>query len=237
MFLLFVLSSCQPDKLDLNIQTNGALTLIDSTSLAGQFQEYDPHYREASYPVFFIGGLTDTIKLGPEPISNSISYRQTNYIGHYWRYPDDGKMTITVDTCMHLTYRIFYKHYSEIIQKLVVDSSTNYFAFPIIFHNLSDTILFLGMGNHLENMVRQAKNKDKIWVDIERPLNYQCGTGLSDLYVDVREILIAKLPRYKGDFKTVCRLKYQMNDKVVYSNTFLDMVDFKQLTDPLHYQY
>lgn len=237
IFLFFGLLSCQYDKLSLNIKTCGTLTLVDSTLLAGHFQTYDPYYREGCYPVFFIGSLMDSLKLRPEPISKSLPYRKTNYTGQYWRYPDNSKMTITVDTCFNLSYKIFYRHYAEVHQKSVVDSCTSYFAYPVIIHNLSDTILFLGMGNHLESIVRQAKNKENVWVDIESPFDYHCGTCLRDLIVDVDEILVAKLTRYKGDFKTVCRLKYQKYNNIVYSNTFVDYIDYRQLTDPLRPKY
>jgi hypothetical protein len=92
--------------------------------------------------------------------------------------------------------------------------------------------LFIGNYNSIENLVRQAQNQHNVWVDIEDPIDYQCSTGQGSIYLDTGEILIAKLNRYNADFKTNCRLKYQKKGKTIYSNTFIDFVDSRQLLEP-----
>ena len=141
-------------------------------------------------------------------------------------------MSIDVDTSFNLINKVFYKLYSESNQTLLTDSISTYLSYPIFIRNLSDSVLFIGNYNSIENLVRQAQNQNNVWVDIEDPIDYQCSTGQGSIYLDTGEILIAKLNRYNADFKTNCRLKYQKKGKTIYSNTFIDFVDSRQLLEP-----
>ncbi|HEX8549625.1 MAG TPA: hypothetical protein VF691_21875 [Cytophagaceae bacterium] len=75
------------------------------------------------------------------------------------------------------------------------------------------------------------------WVDIDTPVYYACGAGARDIVIEPGEVLIAKLPRYNGNVKTECRLKFSRWKSVVYSNTFIDYIHEDQLTDSLNLKY
>lgn len=232
LFVLLALLSCNSDETIPNIQTNGTFTLIDSNAWTNNSLTYHPIDRQAYYPIFFIGKTSDTTILSKEPISTHL-LNQKRLIGKPCSYyPDSNNMSIDVDTSFNLINKVFYKHYSESNQTLLTDSISTYLSYPIFIRNLSDSVLFIGNYNSIENLVRQAQNQHNVWVDIEDPIDYQCSTGQGSIYLDTGEILIAKLNRYNADFKTNCRLKYQKKGKTIYSNTFIDFVDSRQLLEP-----
>ncbi|MFY7936746.1 MAG: hypothetical protein ACOVOQ_05180 [Flavobacterium sp.] len=232
LFILLGFLSCNGEETSPNIQTNGTLTLIDSSALTTNSVTYQPTDIQAYYPIFFIGKPSDTIILGKEPISTHL-LNHKRLIGKPCNYyPDSNDMSIEVDTSFKLSNKVFYKHYSESNQTLLTDSILSYLSYPIFIRNLSDSVLFIGNFNCIENLVRQAQNRNNVWVDIEVPIDYQCSTGQGSIYLESGEILIAKLNRYNADFKTNCRLKYQKKGKIIYSNTFIDFVDSRLFLEP-----
>jgi hypothetical protein len=232
-FILLGCLSCNSEESSPNIQTNGSFTLIDSSALTTNSVTYQPTDRQAYFPIFFIGKTSDTIILGKEPISTH-QLHHNNLFGKPCKYyPDSSDMSIEVDTSFKLSNKVFYKHYSESNQTLLTDSIFSYVSYPIFIRNLSDSVLFIGNFNCIENLVRQAQNCNNVWVDIEVPIDYQCSTGQGSIYLDSGELLIAKLNRYNADFKTNCKLKYQKKGKITYSNTFIDFVDSRLFLEPI----
>lgn len=230
-----LLSSCEQNKIATTIQKNGNLTLVDSTKECNNFLPYSAENRQGFYPVFYIGEQTDTVKLGQEAISEW-NYQQKQYPYHK-KFADSTEIKIVVDTTFSLNYTEYYKHYSEKEGKKIVDSTQTFKVYPIFVYNLTDSLVHLGTHNHLGRTIRQAKNKQGIWVDIETPVRYFCGTGARDIVIEEKQVLIAKLLRYRGDFKTLCRLKFTTKNPFlnvyynVYSNTFVDYIDKRQLID------
>ncbi len=98
--------------------------------------------------------------------------------------------------------------------------------------NTSDSFSFsVGEFCSLFCFVRQAKNEHGRWVDVEYPTYYSCGTNARDIVIEPQGFLVAKLIRFKGKYKTECRLKFDRWKSIppVYSNTFVDYIDKRQL--------
>lgn len=233
--LIFI--SCNNETIFPSIQSNGQIVVIDSSGQTGSLLTYDSNERSGYYPIYYIGEPVDTICIGPKQISGS-SYRQkdyTNYKNFTWA--DSEKMKITVDTSLSLTHKIHYTHYSEEQDKEILDSTKSLKSYAIFVNNLCDSLISIGNFSELGYTVRQAKNEKGDWVDIETPIRYYCGTGARYIVIEPKEMIVAMLPRYKGDFKTECRLRFMRWEHSVYSNIFTDYIDKKQLTDTLKTKY
>ncbi len=224
------------DKLEVNIAANGQITIVDSTAHAGQPAPYDSTSTMAFYPVYFIGELSDTFHLSSQPVS-MFSTRQLEEkyrLISNWTFPDSGKMQIRVDTGFDLAYRkIFYSSEVDLEEKPAVDSVINYKAFPVFIHNQSDSVFSVGSHNAVGYLIREARNRQGQWVPLESPVEYFCGTGKRDLILEPNQLLLAKLVRYQGDYRTQCRLKFTRWKQTVYSNTFVDFINESQLQNQM----
>jgi len=236
IFTLIILA-CNNNKVIPTIQTNGKITLIDSSESAQNLMTYDDNYRSGYFPVYYIGKLCDTIRLGQNAISDR-SFGQKDYSkSKKFSWVDSAKMKIIVDTSFNLTHNVRFNHFDDKNNKEIPDSSKSYKSFAVIIYNMSDSLFSLGLLNSLGYSVRQAKNKQGNWVDIETPFSNFCGTGARNIVLEPNQVLIAKLIRQKGNFKTHCRLKFSKWDKTVYSNIYTDYISERQLTDTLEKEY
>ncbi len=222
-----MLLACNRDKVVLNIQTSNHHTIIDSIPFDGELFPYKQSHRSGYYPIYYLGIKADTLHLGRNPISFR-RYGQKNYDEVKWFVPiDSSNLKLVVDTNVHLTYRNNYPSALNV---------SNYLAYPIFIYNTADTLIDFGISNSLTNVVRQVRNKQGQWVDIETPTQISCGRGLRDLVLEPGYIAMAKLIRYAGAHKAPCRLKLSHYRHIVYSNTFYDYIDERQLSDSLpHY--
>ncbi len=219
------------------IQSNGQIVIIDSSKQTGTLWPYNSDERYGYYPIYYIGESVDTIHLGQRQISGS-RYGQKNYSKYKsFTLADRAKMKITVDTSFSLTHTVYYRHYSEKQDEEIIDSTKSFRAFPIFVTNICDSLLSIGYFSELGFTVRQAKNEKGNWVDIETPIRYFCATGARDIVIEPNELIVAMLLRYKGEFKTECRLRFTSSGHSVYSNIFTDYIDKRQLTDALKSKY
>ncbi|KAA9332751.1 hypothetical protein [Adhaeribacter soli] len=198
--------------------------------------EYDPNDRIGFYPIFYLGKLTDTITLGKEATRKNSNTQDDIKFRHArnFTFADNSKLKIKVDTAFKLTYNLNFKSFNEQSKRIEIDSTRSYRSFMVVVQNLSDSLISIGTFNNLEEIVRQAKDRSGNWVDIETPIEYYCATGARDVVLEPGEIAIAKLIRYKGNFKTECRLKYSKWGRTLYSNSFTDYIDSKQFSVPIN---
>ncbi len=219
------------------IQSNGKMVIVDSSEIT---QNRWPYYLEdgsAFFPVYYIGKLKDTVFFGANPRPRHISRYDNDT--QYYTNPrnlaviDSCNMKIVVDTLYSLSYTLYYRSHPFDDERVRIDSTKSYKAFPVFVYNLSDSILFVGHFSELGHTVREAKDRQGHWKEIENLLDYGCFYAARNLLIRPREVLIAKMLRYEGNFKTLCRLKFKMRKAVVYSNTFMDYINEKQLTDSL----
>ncbi|WP_373553653.1 hypothetical protein [Haliscomenobacter sp.] len=235
LLLCMLLEGKEPYKAVLNVQQNGDLVLIDSTALVKKFYFYSLENKMAYYPIFYIGEATDSFVLRQYPIPRHRGAQPRDYGPlRNWAMSFEKLLTIFVDTAMDLAHRSAYGHFSKYPDNdPILDSIRHYSAFPIIVKNHSDSLIQMGIFSEMWRTVRQAQNPAGEWVDIENLLEYACGTGHRDIVLEPGWVLVAKLMRYQGDYKTLCRLKLRSRGNWVYSNTFVDWIDKKRLPGKL----
>ncbi|MCR5888435.1 hypothetical protein LRS06_11785 [Hymenobacter sp. J193] len=216
------------------MQTHHQTTIVDSAAQTRYFYPYSRDGRVGYYPVYYIGPRQDTLYLGASKIYG-YQYGQKDYDRERKRFTwvDSLSMKIVVDTAFHLTYAELHYIHNKHNHKDVISYVSYHKAFPVYVYNLTDSLIWLGKFSELGSTVRQAKDSQGKWVDIEKPIRYYCGTGAREIVLEPRQCLVAKLLRYKGSYKTACRLRYTNAHRTVYSNTFTDYIDPRQLTDKL----
>ncbi len=225
------LFSCNNDNVHLTIQSNGQIVVVDSSGQSENLWTYQPNERSGYYPIYYIGKLEDTIRLGQEKIPGRSKGQKDYSKFKNFSNADSLKMRIIVDTAFSLTHTFYTTHYDEKENKKIIDSKESFNSFAIFVYNLSDSLFSVGTFSELCYTIRQAKDELGNWRDIEIPYRSFCATGARDIVIEPHQFLVAKLIRYKGDFKTACRLKFKRGIWTVYSNTFTDFIDKKQLTD------
>ena len=234
---LLIITSCNNETSMCSIHRFGQTVIIDSSELTENLWTYDSKNRLGYFPIYYIGKAVDTIYLGKRKIPRTC-YGQKDYSKYKnFTIADSNKMKIIVDTSFSLTYNDYFYHNSERQEKEIIDSTKPYNCYAIFVTNQCDSPIFVGNFSELGYTVRQAKNELGIWVDIETPMRYFCGTGARKIVIEPNELIVALLPRYKGDYKTECRLRFMDWKYSIYSNVFTDYIDKKQLTDSLETYY
>jgi hypothetical protein len=117
-----------------------------------------------------------------------------------------------------------YKYYDS-KTKRTLDNTKPINTFGVNLKNKSKEKIKIGIFNLVWNLIRQVKNNKGEWIDIERNNPGLCGTGMRTISFKPEEIIIAKLLRYKGDYYRECRLKYEVNNLKILSNSFYDKID------------
>lgn len=219
-----------------NTQSNGKILIIDSSRLTNEKWVYDNHGQCGYYPIYYIGRDKDTITLCENIVRKRDDLPYHSYsIAEYFLL-DRIKIRIVVDTIINLSHTFKYYHYDPQANgngAMVLDSAKAIAAFPVFVYNESKFPIMVGEFNELGYTIRQAKDEQGNWVDIEVPIRYMCGTGAKDVILQDDQMLVAKLIRFGGDYRTECRLKYLKKDRIFYSNAFIDYIDKRQLTDSL----
>lgn len=229
ILLLIVLVACRNDGYNLNIQTNGDIVIIDSILLTNNFESYNPdNIQSGYYPIYYIGNKKDTITLRKE----RYEYNDFNYIDTLKDiFTANAKnVSIEIDTNFKTSVDVKFKHYIQQKESQQIDSVFCYAGYTFIVSNLTDSALYLGSGKgSIGNVYLQVINEDGNWVDYEKPYHYSCSVGFQCIVLCPKQLLIGKLIRKRGDYKTKCRLKFKVNDNIIYSNFFEDWIDKRQL--------
>lgn len=227
LLMLFLITlGCLSCQKPLNIQRHQQMVLIDSVSLDNELTPKKKTTEAAYYPVYYIGPAQDTIRFGKQLPSHGAFEKFPDIV---LRYLD--QVTLTVDTSIKLTNLTFYESFSDSNIKHL-DSIAKEPAYAIILQNQSDSTLYIGQFNDLRKVVMQYQNRLGKWTDIEEPAyaSTYCSTGAKTMFLEPRQVLVAKLIRYKGDFDALCRLKFKNFDQTCYSNTFRFKIDSLQLS-------
>lgn len=231
LLLCILLEGQEPYKAVLNVQRSRDLVLVDSTPLTKKLYFYSLEDKMAYYPVFYMEEATDSFVLRKNPIPKHWGAQPRDYGPlRNWAMSFEKLLTIFVDTSINLALRSAFGHFSKYPDNDPIwDSIRHYSAFPVIVSNQSDSLIQMGIFSEMWRTVRQAQNSEGEWVDIEYPTEYFCGTGHRDIVLEPGWVLVAKLMRYQGDYKTLCRLRLRSRGNWVYSNTFVDWIDKKRL--------
>jgi len=229
LVFLIVMQSCYHSEVIPFTHSNGEFIIVDSNGIKTDLLLYPNDLREGYFPIYYIGKVTDTIRLG----KSTIFSRKTGDIDYSksiaYESLDSTKMRIVVDTSLSLSHAIDYLHFDEEQKEAIVDSTKIYKAFPIYIYNTCDSTIPVGHRAELGRTIRQVKNEQGKWVDLEGSISYGCLFNSRLLLIEPGEIAVAKLPRHQGDFEVLCRLKFTYFKGQIYSNTFTDFIEKRQL--------
>jgi len=225
-----------------NLQKDNRCVVVDSVELTDDLTVYDSTDRIAWFPVYYIGDATKHYNLPDIPIKAKTFKRVDTILNQ--AQITTAHLNIFVDTALDVTVKKIYMHdetdrdlngHFMWHNKPTTDSVKLAKAYPVFFTNLTSRILYMGDFNAVNFTGREAMNRQGLWVTIEAPNYYAgaCGTGARQLLLNPHQVMIAKVPRYKGSFKTLCRLKLYIYRQTVYSNTFADYIDERMLTDSI----
>jgi hypothetical protein len=231
--IALVSAQCNPDR-DARIYSYLGRTIIDSIATGTEFYSFDRLDNGAYYPVYYIGKQADSLFLGREPISMFKDYElESKYdTARNWNRFSTLNIMVFVDTTMHSGYEISYTHFSEERQMDIPDSTKSIKSFVLFITNLSDSLVFLGTHNFVGYVTREVQDQNGNWIEVEQRFTGLCATAKRDLILEPGDIIVAKLLRYKGDARHLCRLKlsFKFGDEVAYttySNVFEDYFDFQ----------
>jgi hypothetical protein len=226
ILLAIVFVSCRNDKF-LVLKSKG-ITILDSLHEKGVNLSYDPEERMAYFPVYYNGPIKDTIVLGKTMLSKYALVSSRTEYDSIFSIKD---LSLFVDTNLKMIHQS--KFYSELEGEVSDDSISSINAFGFVIKNRGKFRVHLGIMGSICSMVRQVKNDYGAWSDMEIPTFYFCGTGASQVILQGNEMIIGKMMRYTGDVIKECRLKLLIGSDSIFSNTFIDSVNTRQLTDTL----
>lgn len=222
------LYSCKPKPFTINYYPLKEFTLIDTCKAA---VNYLTEKESSEYPIYYVGPVKDSISIGRRYFALWTPWKNKEHMVFSRKYNPEN-LDIRVITSLHTTVR---QEYLLRDAEVLEDSTLNYHAFLITILNKSDSVLFMGRSFSLFMAWREAKDRRGNWIKIETPLHRQaiCLSYQPEIFLNPKEIIVSKLPRYKGDFVTDFRLVFGYEKDVVYSNIFSDFIDEKILQHPV----
>lgn len=184
------------------------------------------------YPIYFIGKVSDTLCIGLNRIREYDQGKQDTirHLNKIAQLPDSASMRIVVDTTFTFPLAASYVDANG---KEYPDSTTYYKSIAVLIYNLADKPLHVAHFSELPYTVRQTRDSRGNWVDVELPISYFSKTGAQPKFIHPGQVLVAKALLHKGELKRECRLKLQRENRIVYSNTYIDYIDKDQLEKPL----
>ena len=206
---------------------NPALGVIDHASKKGHFLTYDSFHRTPHYYVYYNGKASGKMRLSKEPIYPNYPYAETALDNCL------SGIKIQVDTSVNVNDVLEHSHWDKNSNKKITDSLEFVKAFPIYISNISDSGIFIGLNDNLRLSLR-AKDPQGQWHDIEIDYRLKCGMGARKIVIKPKEVLVSKVRRYKGNFRTECKIVlYSGSDSEFSSNSYFDYINENQLTDRL----
>lgn len=179
---------------------------------------------EAQFSPLYIGDFKKDIILiyKTEKIGNR-TYDLLDY--DLYKRPDTSSIRIFIDTNRIIGSPMsVWEYYDK------PEYRNSKIAYPVFISNISVDTLNIGLGNILP-MVIEAKDENGNWKPIQNEFIYDCGTGLTIIYIAPNQITITSMKLFHGDFKTKLRLVFgYFNDKV-YSNEIDGYINIEQFKE------
>lgn len=192
----------------------------------------------------------DSIKYIPHP-DNFHESEDTN------RIIEDGKsLTISIDTSQEIDRRESFlkssKDYnwyntprkfktvstSGEIKTFVCDRDSEFLfkAYPVAVSNFTNFNKSVYIKEFGVEIIQEAMDKYGDWKPVEISMVFMCGMGFYWKDLEPGEQIITTVWKYKGDYKTMLRLKLVSGNKIVYSKPFRGSINYTQFDlKKIHY--
>jgi hypothetical protein len=223
IFLVILISSCvNSNNPELAIFKGKDFILTDTNQCATEYLH--DQVNDIDFPIYYIGPIKDTISIsrrywrGRTPVKI-----WPEKFAAIWTY-SDMNLRIEVDTTLAVNSPVEYIYEDG---KLNLDSTRNYYASVFTIRNISDSIVWMGRTFSVYFLHREFKDKLGHWVRVGENISDIgiCATHEPEIFIRPGEIILSKVRRYEGLFKTDCRLVFGRNNHLVYSNIFKESVD------------
>ena len=221
----FLIASCSKTPIN-----NRNFVFIDKQETGEIVKKtFDGNNSYSTHPVFYIGEIKDSIIL-----NDSLRFLQGDNFPHR-EYNGLYTPSIFIDTTINLYYNNHSKYFFKDSLNNEVEIKRNkqsYVCYPILIANLSPDTMNIGALQYI-NLIQEVKLNNNIWKAISQNLVSVCGTDLKVAILVPNNMAVCKLFRYTGDTIAEMRLHFVLNNKSVFSNTFVDSISKEALTRKL----
>ena len=170
----------------------------------------------------YLGDIKPLVQLTYKP---ELTGNRIDLDDHIMGSPTDSTLFLTIDTnrIVGLPMSI-WEYYKK------PEYRRGIMAFPVFLENISNDTMDVGSGDLFTNIIVEAKNKDGQWQRLSHPYIFECGTDMKTIFLAPHQIAITAMPVCQGDFRTLLRLVFLLNDdKCLYSNVIEGFVDEEML--------
>lgn len=159
-------------------------------------------------------GLTVIIDTGQE-INESIFFTKSEKVNGLYSSPKT----------------IFYLNSKNGLVKIPCTQDTNllFKATPVyILNDTKDRKAIFLKSRYIE-MTQEAMDKNGKWKPIESTIPFSCGMGFGWRGLDPGQYVVTSIIKYKGNYKTLIRVKLKSGSTTYYSKAFNGSINYSQL--------
>jgi hypothetical protein len=221
ILLAICVSGCKKYRAQVTIYKTPRFYLSDTSRESAQFLKFNEEFSD--YPIYYIGRMTDTIKIGNRYYADHTPWVD-NFELRYIRKYSNKTLSIYVDTAVKTNSPAEYLSDDP---QIANDSTINYHSFLLTIRNISDSVIYMGRTFSVFFIHLEAKNQNGEWVKVDKPLSecHLCVSSQPTIILRPKEMIVSKVRRFTGNFKTDFRLAFGYENNIAYSNVFRDCID------------
>ncbi|WP_333601321.1 hypothetical protein [Flavobacterium sp.] len=202
MSIIFLIS-CK--KENHNIKFSEINLIDDSTNKL--FADKVDSLTEAEFSPLYIGEISPEIKLS---YRNNQTVKKTENRDKY-KFPKTNSIKLFIDTTKIIGIPLgFYEAPKS-------GKRNNKIAYPVFIKSTNKDTVNIGYDVFLP-IITEAKDRAGNWRAIQKKFTFDCGNGIQNFYCAPNQIVISSMKKFKGNFKTKLRLKFEYWGGKSYSN-------------------
>ena len=200
--ILFLIS-CKKENRNIKFTE---IDLVDDSSNK-LFADKVDSFTEAEFSPLYIGEISSEIKLS---YRNDQTVKKTENWNKY-KYPKINSIKMFIDTTKIIGIPISFDESPKSGKR------NNKMAYPVFIKSTNKDTVNIGYDVFLP-IITEAKDRDGNWRAIQKKFHFDCGTGIQDFYCAPNQIVISSMKKFRGNFKTKLRLKFESMGEKSYSN-------------------
>ena len=114
-------------------------------------------------------------------------------------------------------------------------------GFPVYLINLTDTTIKLTHRKYSVPLIQEALDTDGRWKPIETLFKLPAGVVMTNYYgltvLKPGEMIVSGIYNYRGQYKTMLRVKILINGKTYYSEPFQGSINYSQIRSTKTYKF
>jgi hypothetical protein len=109
------------------------------------------------------------------------------------------------------------------------DTIITFKAYPVYVVNITQRQKAIYLKSSYIEITQEAIDKDGKWQPIEQTKTFNCGVGFGWRGLKANEYLVTSIYKYKGDYKTLLRIKLVNGRSIYYSEPFRGSINYSQM--------